>query len=309
MVPNANWLISGSGYSQYLLPNYHAKSVSHAFRELNLNVPGLGNIGYSRNMIDFGPFRSEIGVRLDGPTQVEKVDAINFSPSPFVAPNVNPQSRGWNFWSGIGANLKFYNASTAYSETKGTVWDLGTALEMSSRKNGITIGLSVNNVGRSYTNSLLPLTMRLGTSWQSTHLDSITIPGWSRHLDILKATVALDLEKELVRTSAESFPDPWYKAITSAWADQDFSIEWEEVIRHGGLELLMVEILAARIGVLWDIPGNRRELHWGSGLFLPAGRWPILLEFGFYTISEPWEDSGGVRKGQKATSLSAAIVF
>ncbi|MCK4417888.1 MAG: PorV/PorQ family protein [Candidatus Latescibacteria bacterium] len=180
-------------------------------------------------------------------------------------------------YQGILPTLAFYH--------RGDVFGTATQLLAKRMSPGISVGFSLSNIGpkMSYIDARqadpLPRNVRLGIAYNCLDTDETGL------------VLALDLYKPLVND------DPFYKGVLTAWGDESFSDEIDQIDVHIGGELTLFYVLSLRIGYTSDRDGELETSTFGIGLgpetfrfnysYLPAKdtplqdshRWSLSLSF------------------------------
>ncbi len=131
---------------------------------------------------------------------------------------------------------------------------------------GLRLGLGILNMGPALkfvdngSPNPLPLNFRLGI-------------GFDPYVDEThRVTIAADMNKVLVRqtggeTGSDDFDvDPAYKALFTAWGDEDFSEELKDAIYNFGVEYGFSEFIFLRSGWVQDTTGDITDYTYGIGV-------------------------------------------
>lgn len=201
-----------------------------------------------------------------GPEEVDRFRSYEFAVTAGYATRVMPNL-------GLGVNLRFIHSSLA---------PLGTEQEM-----GTGVGTTVaGDIGVLYKTSLFDMPLSLGANLQNlgptiTYIDADQADPIPTNLRLGFAlrfvdtetnslTFGADFSRILVRRyEAEEGgeiprPDPFYKAVFTAWGDGGL----QKVIMSGGFEYWYTDLIALRAGYFHEHEdfGNRKFLTFGAGI-------------------------------------------
>ncbi len=244
-----------------LLPAFKIPDLWHVYLAYVLPTEDWGTLGLTVNFINFGTNTStnDQGVEIAEYRSWEGVFGLSYGL--LVAHDFS-----------IGVNIKFANSALAPGYEGNS--DEGTgrtfAIDASLLKRNLFIknfdvGFMLQNMGPSiYYISQdqadpIPFTVRLGLSYQ---------PIQTSFIDL---RLVFDAEREIVKNYPDKQPDPFYTAIWTGLLDDKsdyptLESNLEETVLHGGIELWYANMLALRIGHLFDYAGQRFELTLGLGI-------------------------------------------
>ncbi len=169
---------------------------------------------------------------------------------------------------GLGVSARYIRSNLApvgAGEEKGTgignafAVDIGVLWKMPFIR-GLSFGANLSNLGPKITYidaaqaDPLPTNLRLGFAYKA--LDS----------DYNKLTLCLDTNKLLVVRHADGPPDPFYKAIFSAWGDGSFNDQMKRMISSIGAEYVYNNMIFLRAGYYYDEEGKVQYPSFGAGL-------------------------------------------
>jgi hypothetical protein len=142
----------------------------------------------------------------------------------------------------------------------------------------------------------IPFTVRLGLSYK---------PIQNPFFDL---RLLLDVDREIVKNYIDKRPDPFYVAIwTGLLGDTTMTLrqKLEEVNLHAGLELWYANLLAIRLGHLFDYAGRRFELTVGLGIRYANLNfdWSFIYSPEGFMKGIVQDGSNGSRHGQWRMSL------
>ncbi len=265
-ITHANWL-----------PQFQQSDLFYDFLTYRKSVESLnGTVAASVTYLNLGEFIRT----LDSPAELGRFKAYEFALTTGYATKISEQL-------GIGVSLRFIRSQlspigTAQEQGRGVAtslsFDVATLYRWTDR---FSVGASLSNMGPKifYIDAAqadpLPTNLRVGLGYK------ILVSEYNN------LTASLDLSRLLVRRySADSLgnakpPDPFYKAIFTAWGDNGL----KKVVMGGGLEYWYgnPKLVALRTGYFYESPsfGGRKFLTFGAGI-----RYDIY-GFDFSYISAP----------------------
>ncbi len=283
-----------------LLPAFKIPDLWHVYLAYVLPTEDWGTLGLSVNFINFGVNTStnEQGVEIAEYRSWEGVFGLSYGLS--LAHDFS-----------VGMNIKYANSALAPGSGPG---DEGTgmtfAVDAALLKRNLLfknfdVGLMLQNMGPSIyyispqEQDPIPFTIRLGLSYK---------PIQTPFLDL---RLVFDAEREIVKNYPDKQPDPFYTAIWTGMLDdkEDYPTllsNLEEINLHGGIEFWYANMLALRVGHLYDYAGRRFELTFGLG-FRYANinfDWSFIYSpEGFMKGIESPDGSNGSRDGQWRASF------
>ncbi len=237
-------------------------------------MKGLGTLGISVTYLNLG---KQIITGEDSPEPLGEFSSNEFAIAASFGSNLSKTSA-------IGLSLKYIRsnlASVGAGAEKGDgranafAFDLGF-LKQNLLINGLSFGVNITNMGPKvvYIDAAqadpLPTNLNIGFAYKL--LDQ----------EFNKITVAVEFDKLLVRKYQDGTSDPWYKAMFTSWADEDFSTEMKRVITNIGLEYWYSNIIALRTGYHYDEIGKVKYITFGAGLKYSL----YQLDFGYISAGE-----------------------
>lgn len=243
-----------------LLPAFKIPDLWHVYMSYVLPTEDWGTLGLSVNYINFGTNTStnEQGQEIAEFRSWEGVFGLSYGLL---------LMRDFS----VGMNVKYVYSALAPGygpggQGIGTTFAIDAAL---LKKNflikHLSLGLNLQNMGPtiyyvSQTESdPIPFTVRLGLCYEA-----VQTP-------FLDLRLLFDAEREIVKNYPDKAPDPFYTAIWTGMIDdpQDYPTlvsNLEEINLHGGIELWYANMIALRVGDLFDYVGRRFELTMGVGI-------------------------------------------
>ncbi|HUI93952.1 MAG TPA: PorV/PorQ family protein [Chitinivibrionales bacterium] len=284
-------------FHEMLLPAFKIPDLWHVYLAGVLPTEDWGTIGVTVNFINFGVNTStdEQGREIAEYRSWEGVFGLSYGL--LLAPDFS-----------AGINIKYAHSALAPGygpgdEGVGQTFAIDAAL---LKKNlfvkNLSLGFMLQNMGPSifYISQQeadpIPFTVRLGLAYKA-----VQTP-------FLDLNLLLDVDREIVKNYPDKQPDPFYTAIwTGLLADTtETTLEkLEDVNLHAGIELWYANLLALRIGHLFDYTGKRFELTFGLGINYAN----IIFDWSFIYSPEGFmkgivaDGSTGARNGQWRWSL------
>ena len=235
---------------------------------------GLGTFGLSLTYMNFG----EQNVTLEtGPEIVDQFSSYDFAVSGAFGTKISSNI-------GLGINMKIIRSNLApYGAGKekgsGQAWSFGVDLGILYKHfifNRLNFGINLQNLGPKITYIDVnqadpqPTNLKVGFAWKL--IDS----------EFNKITIATDINKLLVRRSADGTSDPFYKAIFTSWTDDTFNREMKKIISHIGVEYWYSDLIALRAGYWYDEIGKVKPKTFGAGIKYSLYR----IDFGYIAAGE-----------------------
>jgi ligand-binding sensor domain-containing protein len=284
-------------FYEQLLPAFKINDLWHVYLAYVLPTEDWGTLGLMVNFINFGinqmtdeqgreiaQFRSWEGVfgLSYGLLLAQDLSAginVKYAHSA-LAPGYGPGDEGIGRTFAIDAailkrNLFFKN------------FDIGFHLQ--------NMGPSIYYIEREEADPI-PFTVRLGFSYK---------PIQTPYLDL---RLLFDMDREIVKNYPDKRPDPFFTAIYTSLINDTtttLSEKLQEINLHAGIELWYANLLAIRVGHLFDYAGKRFELTLGLGI--KYGN--INFDWSFIHSPEGFmkgivaEGSNGSRNGQWRASF------
>ncbi|MCI0513333.1 PorV/PorQ family protein [candidate division KSB1 bacterium] len=185
---------------------------------------------------------------------------------------------------GLGVTIRLIRSNLApmgagEEKGKGQTWafnfDLGV-LYKNFLLNRLNLGVNLSNIGPkiSYIDvdqaDPQPTNLKFGLAYKL--LD----------MEYNKATIAVDVNKLLVRRQKDGTSDPVYKALFTSWADDPLQEEFRKMIAHVGMEYWYSNLIALRAGYWHDEEGKVKPVTFGFGI-----RYSLYeLDFGYIAAGE-----------------------
>ncbi len=243
-----------------LLPAFKIPDLWHVYLAYVLPTEDWGTLGVAVNFINFGLNTStdEQGRELAQFRSWEGVFGLSYGL--LLARDLS-----------VGLNIKYVYSALAPNigpgnEGIGTTFaiDAGLLKRNLFFKN-LDFGLNLQNMGPSIyyisqsESDPIPFTIRLGLAYKPIQTS------------FLELRLLLDAEREIVKNYSDKGPDPFFVAIWTGMLDDksDYPTlisNLEEINLHGGIELWYANMLALRVGHLYDYVGKRFELTLGLGI-------------------------------------------
>jgi hypothetical protein len=229
-------------------------------------VSSLGGFAADLNIIDFGKNQStdELGRTIASYRSSEWVGGVGWG---FNLEDAGIKNHYWGF----GLKLVYSALAPGYgpgSEGIGNTFavDVGYLWRFFPYfRFGFTLanmGPSIFYISREESDPL-PFTVNLALAYQ----DEFFVENFK----LLKLSVELRANREVVKTYPDKNPDPFWTAIyTDLINDPSMTSqqEFEEINWHAGIEATFANMVSLRHGYLFDITGRRFEWHWGIGVRL-----------------------------------------
>jgi len=280
-----------------LLPSFKIPDLWHVYLAYILPTEDWGTLGVSVNFINFGINTStnEQGQEIAQYRSWEGVFGLSYGLT---------LARDFS----LGLNIKYAHSALAPGTGSG---DEGTgrtfAIDAALLKRNLffknfDVGFMLQNMEPSIyyisqeERDPIPFTVRLGLAYK---------PIQTPFIDL---RLLLDVEREIVKNYPDKPPDPFFTAIWTGLIDdhsQTTMEKLEEINLHGGLELWYANLLAIRLGHLYDYAGRRFELTFGVGI-----RWANMnFDWSFIYSPEGFmkgiaaDGSNGSRDGQWRASF------
>ncbi|MGH7451031.1 MAG: PorV/PorQ family protein [bacterium] len=142
--------------------------------------------------------------------------------------------------------------------------------------NNLSFGANLTNIGPKITYidadqaDPLPTNLRVGFSYQAI----------KQEFNSLIFTTEFD--RLLVTPKRRGKADPVFKALFTAWNDEDFKQELRHIIINGGAEYWYNNLLGLRMGYHYDDIGKVKYISFGAGLKYSLYR----LDFGYISAGE-----------------------
>jgi hypothetical protein len=142
--------------------------------------------------------------------------------------------------------------------------------------NNLNFGANLTNIGPKITYidadqaDPLPTNLRVGFSYQAI----------KQEFNSLIFTTEFD--RLLVTPKRRGKADPVFKALFTAWSDEDFKQELRHIIINGGAEYWYNNLLGLRMGYHYDDVGKVKYISFGAGLKYSLYR----LDFGYISAGE-----------------------
>jgi ligand-binding sensor domain-containing protein len=268
---NDVWISTKNGINKYdyaerqvflfyeqLLPAFKIPDLWHAYLSGIIPTEDWGTLGVFVNFINFGinQMTDEQGREIAQFRSWEGVFGLSYGL--LLAEDLS-----------AGVNIKYAHSALAPGYGPGDEGIGRTfAIDASILKrnlfiNNFDIGFMLQNMGPSifYISreeaDPIPFTIRLGLAYKA-----IQTP----YLDL---KILFDADREIVKNYPDKRPDPFYKAIWTGFLNDTtltFREKMEEINLHGGIELWYANLLALRLGHLFDYAGRRFELTIGFGI-------------------------------------------
>lgn len=238
------------------------------------SVYGLGTFGVSVTYLNLG---EQIMTDETGPDEIGRFmsydAAMAFSYGTQMSDNM-----------GLGVNIRLVRSNLApmgagAEKGNGQTWAFNFDLGLLYRDlfiDGLNLGANFSNIGPkiSYIDvdqaDPQPTNMKLGFAYKLINSE------------YNKMTVAMDVNKLLVRRHKDGTSDPVYKALFSSWTDESFSQEMEDMTPHIGAEYWYNNMIALRAGYWHDEEGNVKPFTFGFGI-----RYSLYeLDFGYIAAGE-----------------------
>ena len=245
-------------FHEMLLPAFKIPDLWHVYLAGVLPTEDWGTIGVSVNFINFGLNTStdEQGRELAQYRSWEGVFGLSYG-----------LLLAQDFSAGI--NIKYAHSALAPGygpgdEGVGHTFAIDAALlKRNLFIKNLSLGFQLQNMGPSIfyisqqESDPIPFTVRLGFAYKA-----VQTP-------FLDLTLLLDADREIVKNYPDKPPDPFYTAIwTGLLHDTTTTLaeKLQEVNLHAGLELWYANLIALRLGHLFDYAGRRFELTVGLGI-------------------------------------------
>jgi hypothetical protein len=191
-----------------------------------------------------GTFQSwDLNVTLSYATKLNENLGLGVS-ARYIRSNLAPVGAGEEKGTGIG---------NAFAVDVGVLWKMPFI-------RGLSFGANLSNMGPKITYidaaqaDPLPTNLKLGFAYRL--LDS----------DYNRLTLGIDTNKLLVVRHKDGAPDPFYKAIFSAWGDGSFNDQMKRLISSIGAEYVYNNMIFLRAGYFYDEEGKVQYPSFGAGL-------------------------------------------
>ena len=295
-------------FFEFLLPEFGLSDLWHQNISLAGRYKNRLSVAIANKHVSFGEneWRDEIGRYLGSFYSYDNFTIIS------LASNLEQLDSGSHY--SIGVNIKFLYSNLAdvpigNSQRRGIADDFAIDAGYLYREpflNIFSAGITLQNMGPDITyidyNQRDPLPFNL----------KLALGAAFRLENLLTATLALDLNKELVRRGDDDETirkygrakphDPFWKAFFTAWQDDPWEEEAAGIIRSYGLELLALNTFALRWGRMIDKAGCRWESTCGCGIktrFIYFSFATIdYLEHAHYKYDWSYDDDTTARKSQ-----------
>jgi ligand-binding sensor domain-containing protein len=283
-----------------LLPAFKIPDLWHVYLAYVLPTEDWGTLGLAVNFINFGENVStnDQGEEIAKYRSWEGVFGLSYGLS---------LARDFS----VGLNIKYAHSALAPgsgpgSEGTGMTFAVDAALlKRNLFFKNFDVGFMLQNMGPSIyyispqESDPIPFTVRLGLSYK---------PIQTPFVDL---RLVLDAEREIVKNYPDKQPDPFFTAIWTGLLDdhQDYPTlisNLEAINLHGGIELWYANLLAIRVGHLYDYEGRRFELTFGLGIKYANMNfdWSFIYSpEGFMKGIESPDGSNGARDGQWRASF------
>jgi hypothetical protein len=210
------------------------------------HLKGLGTIGLSPTFMSYGSFNR---TKAGSPVVVGTFDAFDIAMAASFGASLTNKLKG-----GISAKVIYSRLALQGTEAEvgsgtstGFALDFGVLYQQSPRLN---IGVAVTNLGpkmmyfQAAQSDPLPANLSVGVTYKL------------KQSDYLKWTVSFDANKLLPGTKLSNLKS-----------------ELKELILNGGMELTYANLIAGRVGYIYDQEGSVKALTLGAGLSIKRGLW------------------------------------
>jgi hypothetical protein len=246
-------------FYEQLLPAFKIADLWHVYLAGVLPTEDWGTLGISVNFINFGlnQMTDEQGREIAQFRSWEGVFGLSYGL--LLAQDF---SAGINIKYAHSALAPGYNGSSDEGVGRTIAIDAAILKRNLFIKN-FDVGFHLQNMGPSifYISreeaDPIPFTVHLGLSYKA-----VQTP-------FLDLRLLFDIDREIVKNYPDKRPDPFYVALwTGLLHDTTTTLrqKLEEVNLHAGLELWYANLLALRLGHLFDYAGKRFELTVGIGI-------------------------------------------
>jgi len=216
------------------------------------SIEGLGTIGANVTYINEG---EQFYTTEEGPDVVGTFGSNEFAITLSYGAQLNEKM-------GLGVNLRFIRSNLApfgagaergNGRANAFAVDVGF-LYRSIFLKGLSLGVNLSNMGPKITyvdaDQADPLPTNLRVGWAYKLLDQ----------KYNKLSVAVEFNKLMVRRYKDGKSDPFYKALATAWSNEDTPV------LNAGVEYWYGEVVALRTGYHYDRDGKVKYPTFGAGL-------------------------------------------
>jgi len=251
-----------------------ASDLFYDFVAYRHHVNGIGTFGGGVTYLNMG---EQYVTTERGPEIIDKFTAYDIAAIGSFGTLINENLA-------LGLNMKIIRSFLAPygaggEKGKGLAWSFGVdigVLYKAPFAKGLNFGACLSNLGPkiAYIDvnqaSPQPTNLRVGVAYRL--LD----------LEYNKITITADVNKLLVVQHDDGSYDPFYKAIFTAWFDDEWNEEFKELISHIGAEYWYADLIALRAGYWYDEMGKVKPKTFGAGLKYSHYR----FDFGYITATE-----------------------
>lgn len=246
--------------------------IYYEFAAYRQHVPSLGTFGAHISYLNLG---EQIQTGLDSPEALGTFRSYMWNGSVSFGRPIGPHAA-------VGGNLKIYHQFLAPASASDELEEDGAAtsvaLDLGFIQRGLlngrlSFGATLTNIGPNI--SFLeegqadppPMTLRLGVN-----AGIIRTEGH-------RLNVVYDASKLLAARDDEGKPVPAYQALFTSWTDQGGQAELEQILHNVGAEYWFNDMLALRVGGMYQVAG---ELRTDGGAPIPTfGAGVRYQQYGF----------------------------
>jgi len=238
------------------------------------SIYGLGTFGISLTYLNLG---EQIITDETGPDEKGRFmsydGAVAFSYGTQMADDI-----------GLGVTIRLIRSNLApmgagAEKGKGQTWAFNFDVGLLYRDlfvNGLNFGANMSNIGPKIAYIDVdqadpqPTNLKFGFAYKILNME------------YNKLTLAVDVNKLLVRRHKDGTSDPVYKALFTSWVDDPAKEEFRKMIAHIGAEYWYSNLIALRAGYWHDEEGKVKPWTFGFGI-----RYSLYeLDFGYIAAGE-----------------------